>query len=548
MGKSLNQFWGGSLPVWLTLTCLLPFLGKAYHIDDTLFLKVAEHLQQSPFDFYGFSVNWYGYVQPMSEITKNPPLASYYLALVAALFGWQEWVLHLAFILPAIGVTLGTYRLAQGLRVTNPQHAALFALCTPVFLVSATNVMSDIMMLAFYVWAIVCWVRGIDRREFRYLFVAGLCGAVAILCKYFAISLIPLLLIYTIFGKVPSKFKLKALAILSLPVLIMFGYEIMTKNMYGSGLIASGLTYSIKGASGEWGRLLNQAQVGLAFAGGGLAPIGFLAPFLWPRRAWVIGGLVLAGIFGVLVLNGSFADLDLVDGGRVRWLPVVQVTLFVFAGLHLLTIAVVEFFQERDSTSVLLVCWILGTFVFAAFLNWTINGRVLLPIVPAMAILAARRLGRRSASKRPVLSFVVIPSLVLCLVVAWGDYRLANAQRDAVTMIEGDLQGTGEDVWFQGHWGFQYYMEQAGARPFDVRDPQVRLGDFLVVPTNNTNFFAVDPSYVYLKSYLVPACRWVSTMSLNPVGAGFYASESAPLPYVFGQIPQEEYLLFQKRY
>ena len=36
--------------------------------------------------------------------------------------------------------------------------------------------------------------------------------------------------------------------------------------------------------------------------------------------------------------------------------------------------------------------WVIGTFLFAAFLNWTVNARSLLPLTPAVAILMTRRL------------------------------------------------------------------------------------------------------------------------------------------------------------
>ena len=53
----------------VTFGLLLPFVTKAFHIDDTLFLWIARHIQTDPLDFYGFRANWYGYAMPMSAIT-----------------------------------------------------------------------------------------------------------------------------------------------------------------------------------------------------------------------------------------------------------------------------------------------------------------------------------------------------------------------------------------------------------------------------------------------------------------------------------------------
>jgi len=74
-----------ALPVLL----LIPFLGKAFHIDDPLFLYTAQHILDDPLDFYGFPVNWYATAMPMHEVNQNPPLLAYYLAPFGALFGWH---------------------------------------------------------------------------------------------------------------------------------------------------------------------------------------------------------------------------------------------------------------------------------------------------------------------------------------------------------------------------------------------------------------------------------------------------------------------------
>src|SRR5689334_12922379 len=93
--------------------CLVPFVTKAYTVDDPLFLWAARHITSHPADFFGFSVNWYGTEMPMWRVTQNPPLACYYAAGVGAVFGWGEPVMHLAFFLPALAALWGTYRLAE---------------------------------------------------------------------------------------------------------------------------------------------------------------------------------------------------------------------------------------------------------------------------------------------------------------------------------------------------------------------------------------------------------------------------------------------------
>ncbi len=134
----------------ITLAALIPFSDKAFHIDDTLFLFAAKQIVKHPLDPYGFQLVWNTTLQPMSRVTENPPLACYYAAFVGSLAGWSERALHLAFMVPALALVFGTYRLAR--RCTQfPLLAALVALFTPGILVSATGIMCDTMMVALWV-------------------------------------------------------------------------------------------------------------------------------------------------------------------------------------------------------------------------------------------------------------------------------------------------------------------------------------------------------------------------------------------------------------
>src|SRR5215510_1794322 len=117
------------------IAVLVPFLNKAFHIDDPLFLWMAQQISVNPADPYGFAVNWYTTSQPMFSIMQNPPLTSYYMALMASFLGWSEPAMHGAFLVPAVAAVLGTFLLARRL-CNSPLLAALLLLFTPVFLVS----------------------------------------------------------------------------------------------------------------------------------------------------------------------------------------------------------------------------------------------------------------------------------------------------------------------------------------------------------------------------------------------------------------------------
>ena len=77
------------LLVAITAAALAPFLNKAFHLDDPLFIWMAQQIAKHPFDPYGFYVNWVSFRQPMTIVMQNPPLYSYYIAAVASAVGDQ---------------------------------------------------------------------------------------------------------------------------------------------------------------------------------------------------------------------------------------------------------------------------------------------------------------------------------------------------------------------------------------------------------------------------------------------------------------------------
>ena len=92
----------GLIVVAATLACLLPFADKAFHIDDHRYVQMAQQIQESPLDFFGFTVNLGNSEQPEAAVSHNPPLIAFYAAAAAFITGWSEVGLHLAFLLPAL--------------------------------------------------------------------------------------------------------------------------------------------------------------------------------------------------------------------------------------------------------------------------------------------------------------------------------------------------------------------------------------------------------------------------------------------------------------
>jgi 4-amino-4-deoxy-L-arabinose transferase-like glycosyltransferase len=487
-----------------TAIALLPFVNKAFTMDDPLFVWSAQWIADHPFDPYGFTLNWYGRTQPMHDVMQNPPLTSYALAAASAITGWNEPTLHIVFGLFAFAAVAGTWSLARGM-TERPLLAALLTLAMPFFLVSATNVMSDVPMLACFVWALALWRRGLDENRDLLLWLAALLAAAAGLFKYFGAAAVPLMLVYALMQRRWSK-----LVPLALPVAVFVAYDLATHAITGAAQYANV----------ERTHTFAKTSVMLSFAGGGMIALLFFA-FLMKRL--VVPIIVAAAAIAIVVITGAPAS------------PV-QFTIFVAVGLGVFVLAVWDVWRP-SADSVLLLLWILGTAVFSAYLNWTVNARSLLPLAPAVAILIARHV---EASRNAIIAATAATAAV-ALVAGFADQSYANAQRDAAKQLMDHYAGDGHRMWFEGHWGFQYYMQQAGAVPFGF-DVTLHGKDLLVTPSTNTLLLneGQRPPHHIIETLQIPIGVPAATVSY-PMKAAFYSDYMGPLPYVLGAPPAETY-------
>lgn len=531
-------------PQWalalLTMAVLLPFAGKPFNMDDPLFIWAAHQIQAHPGNPYGFNVEWNWHSSPLWKVTENPPLAAYYIALAAGVMGWSEMTLHLAFLLPALAAILGTFRLARHF-CARPLTAALFALFTPAFLVSSTTIMCDVPMLAFWVWAIVFWVEGLEQNEVRRLFAAGCLIAFAEMTKYYGVCLIPLL---TAHGIVSKRGIGSWALFLLIPLATACGYEFAMHRLYGLQMFLGAIHYGMAKEGAHFAPGLT-GLIGLAFTGGSLAGVLFFTLLIW-KKMTAIGLAAAVSVLAVFLLSPSLFETYQSLRGTVRVATEIQLALWAAAGISVPALAIADFKAQRDAKSLLLLLWVMGTFIFAVFLNWTINARSILPMAPAMGILIARRLEQNPPLIRG-LAAALAASAVLAVFVTQADYLRAVAVRQNARAIRAGYGQTMEQMFFQGHWGFQYYMSALGAKPLDFVHDNLRPGDLVAIPSNNTNVLPPAPGKaVLLQIHVQPGSGLLGTVS-EALGASFYASVLGPLPFAFGPVPPETVSIYALR-
>jgi hypothetical protein len=132
------------------------------------------------------------------------------------------------------------------------------------------------------------------------------------------------------------------------------------------------------------------------------------------------------------------------------------------------------------------------------------------------------------------------------LLVLRADVRLAQSARDASTMVRDFAMTAGaRKVWFEGHWGFQYYMQQWGAEPVDVNRSTLPKGDVLVLAWDNANISRIPGKSLRRIGRITDLPEyWIASLHLRLM-AGFHSDLYGPLPFAFGKGGAERYDIYR---
>lgn len=116
--------------------------------------------------------------------------------------------------------------------------------------------------------------------------------------------------------------------------------------------------------------------------------------------------------------------------------------------------------------------------------------RRILLLLPAWILLYLRRLNHRPAA--PSVAWVVFLTLMLGLAVSFADTAQADLYRRFAREELPRYCAEPGRVWSSGHWGFQYYCEQAGVPALDVQKDHPQPGDRVVVASQpaRSNFYS----------------------------------------------------------
>jgi len=191
----------------IILATTVPFLGKAFHIDDPLYLAVARQILVNPWDPFGAEVLWEKAPESLFDADFNPPLWSYCLAGVMALTGepeahvesagtseqgtplfkaassrWPEVAMHLLESLFSGAAIIALYLLSQRW-VRWPLTATALVALSPAML-PGQNVMLEGPVMAFWLWGVWFHLRAIETGRMKWVWASGTLVALAVMTKY----------------------------------------------------------------------------------------------------------------------------------------------------------------------------------------------------------------------------------------------------------------------------------------------------------------------------------------------------------------------------
>lgn len=450
------------------LALQLPFVPTAFRVDEPTFIRLGQQAERSPADPYGFQINWLGLDEEAFHVLANPPGVPLWLAAAGRTFGWSETSLHLSMLPFGVLALVGIWILAGELGVDR-RAAALLTAVSPAFFLGSQVVMPDVAMLAMMNLAVGLALR--YRRTGSGLAAAlgGLCGSLAPVVKYNGVIAGAVVGVIWIL----SKERRRGLVLLAAaPALGLAAWSVWSLAVYGRAHVLVMAEFQGEGITNIFSAMV--AYVGLA-----MLPLAVAAPGLpdaGSRRivnAATLGGFALMWAGAWLILGfGPWAALAYGLSAAVAF-------RYGMIGVELAA----SWLRARDRDGLVLIAWAVIGIWFQFGLLFS-SARYLLPLLPPALLMILR--ARLIDSRSPWFRVAVAVSAALALAIAIGDARLANLSRDFVREVVVPERARYEGrFFFDGHWGFQYYCEEAGGRSLNFwKQEKWRDGDFVAIAMN----------------------------------------------------------------
>ncbi|MFN2428283.1 MAG: ArnT family glycosyltransferase, partial [Candidatus Binatia bacterium] len=512
--------WRRALPasapaLLLAAVLLIPFAGKAFTIDDTLFMRQAEWALSDPLHPSALTMVWSEVPRPMrlSQVMPTGPLMAW-LLMPAALAGGSEVVAHLLQLL-LLGIAIlevAVLALRMGYDESVARLSALFLAATPAVLGMAGTAMPDVAAMTFGLVGIERLYAWRQERGAAAGVMAALCLGLAPLARTHLL-LLPAVAVCVLEYPWRRDAWRQWVPVVAAPAITM-AIVLLTRDPLGGSA-------DMARSAGFFSSLANVRSNAVAFGVHWvmLLPLGLAWMVTRGRRFW----LSPVPWLGMAAAASALAN-------DTRWLWIAPV-----AGLGIAVVAdvVLDGWREQSADRVALGLWLLLALPIVVYLHFP--SKYLVACAPAAAIVAAAAVlelpkrGAMAVGAGPVAGGALFGTLIL-----QADATFAGLGKRAVEELVVPRVAAGERVWFNAHWGFQWYAERAGASIVTSTAPLPRPGDLLVSARVT---IAGIPVQAFRKRELLATVSDDAAggrILSSELGAGFYSNGWGYLPWVWG--------------
>jgi len=509
----------------------LPFINQPFHIDDRIYLEVADNILEKPLYPYDYPAVYEGFKAPDAASHSHLPLTSYYLAAVKAVTGSeQEFVFHLAFLIFPILAAWGMYDLARHF-VRFAFAAAALLILSPVFLVLSHTLMTDVPTLALWIVAFSRFFRVMDgsaRKIDWVILAASILGAALIS----VIAIIPVFLFAfaaVVSGR-PERLESRRLLslLLGLPFVVWFLWFMLAYFHYRRFVLVNTFLHMNQRAAFDWFLFGVKA---LSFG------LNLGALFLFPLLAWIALAWGFRLRIALVVFFAAFVPFYTWVSGW-GWPHTLLFAVFLSTGVLILgsLIASVRDKAFNDPGWRVLLLWFAAVLAGCLILYYSGSARYTLPTLPVVVLLAVRQLERRIEEQyflRNLLCLAVLLTGAYSLWISLADYRFAQVYPQVASELTAKYARPGRVIWITGEWGFRYYMNRVGARTLLQTSTGPEANDIIIKPYIAMPWVTLYDSGEYTELAEQRYASSDSRVRLLDFGshAGFYSTGWGLLPY-----------------
>jgi hypothetical protein len=517
--------------------CLLPFLGKAFTIDDPYFLTEAQQALRTPRTPAAVSLCWdnIGFARPMRDVGSVSVIMGYVL-LPVVLLPAKEYVGHLLDLFFLCIAVIATVALAFrcGAGKTEAMLAGVFLASFPVVLMMAGTIMPDILAMTLGVIGIERLLAWKTQGGLWRAWAAGIALGLAPVARSHTFLLLPIGFLLLTFDAWPPSLSASLREVRATPRIRWLPFLIAV----GCFAAVTGITFDTSGGYTIFPGGPNAEQIGSYFVRPNLLQFGLNWTLVTP---FVIAWLLLEGAAGFV-----FLGLAALGGSLLKYaIPSSPTLLDVvgLAGLMAIGSAVAWAFRTRRVPVAGLGLCLLLTLAIVAYVHFP--SKYMTASAPAAAILLALRLFQGTRAPKAWSAVIVCAGAILGMMILNADAALAGlARRTVVQGVAPQIQ-SGHRVWYAGQWALTFYAEHAGAACLSIYPPYPRAGDVIVAGDMEGGADLV--SRLDLKLHLLQTFQSTDPgmRIMNHVAhAGFYNNYFGYLPWAWSSEPVNTYYLW----